>query len=62
MDREEFIKLVAELMEGTQVPRSIPGALGAGRESWDKLKSGLGLFGWSTAEEYEAKIRQIFDC
>lgn len=52
------IGLLAEVLSGTQVPRSL-GTLGAATEPWDELRKELGWFGWSNSEEIEAKLRTV---
>jgi hypothetical protein len=55
----KLIRLFAELMEGTQVPRSLgKGMLGAGTKPWDEIRNELHLFGWRTADEIEVKINE----
>lgn len=51
----KFKKLVAQIIEGTAVPRSM-GALGAAQEPWDELRGYLNLFGYSDSDEIESAI------
>ncbi len=52
---KEFRHLIARIIEGTAVPRSI-GALGSATEPWDELREKLCLFGYSSTEEIELAI------
>lgn len=55
-DQDEVIRLLAELLAGTQVPRSL-GYLGMATHAWDQLRAKLNLFGWMTAEEVQMRLR-----
>lgn len=57
--RDRVIRLIAEILEGLQVPLSIPGGhLGTARESTKQLRGELGLFGWPPADEIEQNLRK----
>lgn len=56
----KFKRLVAKIIEGTAVPRSM-GMLGTAQEPWDELRNYLGLFGYSSADEIEAAIDRKMD-
>jgi hypothetical protein len=51
---------LAKVLAGLQVPRSIHGGqvLGAALEPFDRLRKGLGLFGWPDAAEHEERLRR----
>jgi hypothetical protein len=52
--REEIIRLIALVLAGLQVPRSIgPEVLGTAADPWDLLRERLQLYGWVTADDYE---------
>lgn len=53
----KFRRLVAELIEGTQVQRSMS-MLGTAEKPWDELIQLLHLFGWHSAEEIEKAIEK----
>lgn len=59
MDRETMIKEMGKLMAGLAVPVSLGAPLGAAREAWGTLHSGLRGFGWASAEQYEDEIRRV---
>jgi hypothetical protein len=54
---DDEVKLLAQLIAGLQVPRSIGGLLGAAIEPYDALRSRFRCFGWQTAEEVEKCLR-----
>ena len=62
MDQGQFVRVVAELVAGLQVPVSISGKpeiLGRGGEPWQKLIAiDTHGFGWTTADKMEAAFRQ----
>jgi hypothetical protein len=51
---------LAAVLAGLQVPRSMMGGrtLGAALEPFDRLRKGLGLFGWPDAAEHEERLRE----
>lgn len=53
-----FKRLVAELISGTAVPRSL-GILGAAEKPWDELSDYLHLFGYADADEVERAIEGL---
>ena len=54
-----IIYLLAELLAGTQVPRSLGATvLGAGTSPWDELRNELHLFGWLDAKAIEVRLRE----
>ena len=58
MAEQTIVSLLAELLSGTQVPRSISKhMLGAGVESWDRLRVRLNLYGWVSPVEIEARLQ-----
>lgn len=59
MGVERFFRLVAEIMAGTQAPRSLgPHMLGVGTDPWDTLSQEIGPGGWASADEWEAALRE----
>lgn len=59
MSNNKIIRLVAELITGTQVSRSMGGhILGAGTKPWDQLHTELGMNGWHSVKEVEARLRR----
>ena len=55
---KDSIRLIAEILEGIQVPGSM-GLLGTAREPWIELMDRkLHLFGWKDANEIEKTLRQ----
>ncbi len=56
---KDMIRLIAELLAGTQVPRSM-GVLGKGQEPWDEIRDRLKLCGYPTIEQHEIKLRESF--
>ncbi len=50
---------LGKLIEGLGVPRSL-GLLGAATEPYDKVRDGLRLHGWTSAEEAETALRELF--
>jgi hypothetical protein len=54
---------LAKVLAGLQVPRSIQGGhvLGAALEPFDRLRKGLGLFGWPDAAEHEERLRRALE-
>lgn len=56
--KDEDIRLLAELLEGLQVPLSIGVPLGTAREPYVQLRGKLHLFGYPTVEEHEWAIRK----
>lgn len=63
MNKEQFVRAVAELVAGLQVPVSMPGGskrLGAGLEPWQKLLHlQNGGFGWTNADGLEERYREL---
>ena len=58
-DKEEFIKELAKLISGLQVPRSMGvGFMGTALEPYDKITGMFKLFGWNKLEEIEEQIRE----
>jgi hypothetical protein len=55
-DPQRIIRLMAEVLAGTQVPRSL-NALGAAARPWDELRKMLGLFGYADADQIEFHLR-----
>lgn len=58
IEKQRFLRLVAELLAGVQVPGSM-GALGEGMKPWMKLRNQLALFGWNDADEIEQAIHRL---
>jgi len=56
---DEFFKLFGKMMSGLSVPGSAA-MLGAAREPWTALYSGLGLFNYPGANECEKAAREVF--
>ncbi len=52
------VRLIAEVLAGTQVPRSL-GALGAATKPWDVLRNRLHVFGYLSSDEYEQVLRKV---
>lgn len=61
MTRDEFIKEVAQLLAGLQVPVSMEMPLGAAIAPWTQLHRGLHGFGWASADDYETHIRKVLE-
>jgi hypothetical protein len=59
-ERYDPVPDLAALLAGLQVPRSIEGGrlLGAALEPWDRLRAGLGMFGWLGADDAEEALRK----
>jgi hypothetical protein len=58
--KDELIHEIAGLIAGLQVPRSLGGRmLGTATEHWDALHINLVGFGWSDADAYEKKLKEI---
>lgn len=61
MTRDEFIRAVAQLLAGLQVPVSMEVPLGAATPAWTELHRGLHGFGWATADDYETHISEVLE-
>jgi len=59
VSKEQIIMHLGKLIEGLGVPRSL-GLLGAATEPYDKVRDGLRLHGWTSAEEAETALRELF--
>lgn len=60
MTKEELVKLMAQIIEGLEVPFSIRRQmLGTAGEAWLKIYSGLNLFGYASSEDIEKKLTEI---
>lgn len=55
---KRFKQLVAQLISGTQVPRSL-GVLGEAQEPWDRLAEMLDLFGYPDADKILEAIDRL---
>lgn len=60
MTRDELITQMSELMASLQVPVSM-NRLGRASTVWTELHSGLTIFGWQKAGDYERAIRAVLD-
>jgi len=59
MEYKSVIRLIAEILEVTQVPRAFgKGDLGAATKPWDELRGTLRLFGYPNADEHEAALHK----
>jgi hypothetical protein len=61
MTKDAFIKEVAQLLAGLQVPISLKLPLGAAAPAWTQLHRGLYGFGWASADDYEARINEVLE-
>lgn len=59
MNKDDLIKAMSELIAGLAVPISMQMPLGRAADAWTELHSGLRGFGWASAEDYEAAIREV---
>jgi len=55
LTKARFRRLVAEIISGTAVPRSM-GLLGTAAPAWDELRDALNLFGYSDTDEVEQAL------
>jgi hypothetical protein len=60
-DRDVLIQEIAALISGLAVPVSVNMPIGAALAPWSALHSRLIGFGWGTAEQYEAALREVLD-
>lgn len=58
-NKDEFIRNIAQLLAGLQVPISMELPLGTATVAWTELHRSLHGFGWATAEDYEREIREV---
>jgi hypothetical protein len=60
MNRDELLLKLGDILSGLQAPRSVFGAraLGAALDPYDAVRAGLGLFGYMTAEEIAARLKE----
>jgi hypothetical protein len=65
MSQEQFVRQVAVLVAGLQVPVSIrggPAVLGAGADAWQALLHEVnGGFGWTTTDKCHAKFTELLE-
>ena len=59
MTRDECIAEMSRLLAGLALPVSIGVPTGAVKAPWGALHDGLIGFGWATAEQYEARLRDV---
>ena len=60
MTQKSIIRLLAEIMAGTQVPRSLgPHMLGTATEPWDELRYRLRVDGWASADDIESALTLV---
>lgn len=56
---KDCIRLMAEILAGTQVPRSLGSILGEAIKPWDELRAKLGGVGWLAADDFEVGLRKF---
>jgi hypothetical protein len=61
MTKDEFIRNVAQLLAGLQVPVSMEMPMGTATVAWTELHRGLHGFGWATADDYEREISEVLE-
>lgn len=60
MERDAFLRELAEMLAGMQVPRSI-GVLGAAEANYDRIRDAIPLRpGWAQVEEWETALREAW--
>ena len=57
--RDDLISALADLIAGLHVPVSLGMPLGTATKAYSKARDQLNDFGWSSADDIEAKLRKV---